>query len=462
MCTLDVIPMAEAKILTDAAVRKYSAGRTRRRIRDVLAKSLFLVIEPSGHKSFQMRFRRPDGRPGKLTLGSFDATGREQKEDPEIGQPLTLAAARSLATATHRRRALGEDVIADHKARKHRQRTKAEERMATSFGACAREFFAEHRVKKWQTRPRRWRDTARVLGLYYPRGSDPATTEPQVIKSGLADIWGDRPVAEIDHHAIHEIVGEAGKRAIPGLERRNRGVSNARKRAMHSALSTLFAWLKRERKIASNPCTDVERPAPPADRDRVLDNAEIVKFWSACDMVGEPFGQLLKLLLLTGCRLNEVAGIRRAELSEDGLTWTIPGERTKNHRTHVMPLAPLAREILATLKPITGEEGLVFTTNGRTPLSGWSKVKRRLDVAMKIPAWRFHDLRRSCVTGLIALGISPLVVELVVNHASGTRGGVAGTYNRAELLPERRAALDRWATHVAGLVAPQPSKVVSL
>jgi Arm DNA-binding domain len=108
--------------LTDRAVLNYKPEAKRRRIRDALAKSLFLVIEPSGTKSWQMRFRTPSGRIGKLTLGRVDFSGRDLKDDPEIGQPLTLAAARQLAAKVHRERELGHDPIADHKARKHRQR----------------------------------------------------------------------------------------------------------------------------------------------------------------------------------------------------------------------------------------------------------------------------------------------------------------------------------------------------
>ena len=149
--------------------------------------------------------------------------------------------------------------------------------------------------------------------------------------------------------------------------------------------------------------------------------------------------------------------MRRDEI--DGATWTIPGARTKNRRVHVVPLAPLARQLIASV-PGNGE--LVFTTDGRSPVSVGSKIKRRLDQAMKIPPWRLHDLRRTFVTGLAELGIRPDVIELAVNHVSGLRGGIAGVYNRSELLPERRAALERWATHMQGLVAAQQENVVSL
>jgi hypothetical protein len=104
----------------------------------------------------------------------------------------------------------------------------------------------------------------------------------------------------------------------------------------------------------------------------------------------------------------------------------------------------------------------MFTTTGTTPISGWSKTKGRLDAAMKTAPWRLHDLRRTAVTGMAELGIRPDVIELAVNHISGSRGGIAGVYNRSELLDERRAALERWAKHVAGLVSGKPENVVTM
>src|SRR5262249_5506349 len=102
------------------------------------------------------------------------------------------------------------------------------------------------------------------------------------------------------------------------------------------------------------------------------------------------------------------------------------------------------------------------TTNGRTPVSGWSKLKKRLDAAMQIPPWRVHDLRRTTATQMAELGVPPHVVEAALNHISGAKAGGAGTYNRAEYPPERKAALERWAKHVAELVAGKPASVVPI
>jgi integrase len=437
--------------LTDAAVRKFKPGKQRREILDALCKGLYLVVEPTGYKSWALRFRRPNGIFAKLHLGPVDFSGIEAKDAPVRGTPLTLAGARALAAEVHRQRQRDRDrdVVADYVAERRRQRAARDANLSNTFAAAARDFVEQHAAKKI----RRWHEIARLLGL------DP-NNDLAIISGGLAARWHDKSIAQIDGHDVHTLIDETRQRGAPGLERRSDGPTESRARAMHSCLSKMFKWLQQHRRVEKNPCASVHRPETPKDRDRVLTAAEVVAFWNACNKIGEPFSQALKLLLLTGGRLNEVAGMRRDELSEDG-TWTIPGERTKNHRTHIVPLPPLARDILASVKPIAGA-GLMFTTTGKTPISGWSKTKRGLDAAMKVAPWRLHDLRRTFVTGLAELGIRPDVIELTVNHVSGLRGGIAGIYNRSELLSERRAALERWAVHIESIVSAKPAAVITL
>ena len=447
-----------AKPLTAAAVAKYKPTGARRIIRDAGAQSLYLVIQPSGHKSWLMRFRRPSGKPGKLVLGPVDASGKEVTGAPVIGMPLTLVGARQLAAAVHRDRAMGLDPVADHKTRKHRQRAAVVEQAAGSYGALLCRFADEHAKVK----TRRWRFTLKLLGLAYPKTGG----APVVTVGGLAERWANKPVRAIDGHDIHGAVDEARRVGVPGIPARNKGISEARARDLHAALGSMFGWLHRHRLVESNPTAGVWRPPNAPPRDRVLNDQELRAFWHACGKVDQAtrgprrYCAMLRLLLLTGCRLNEVGGMRRDELRADG-TWQLPGTRTKNHRAHVVPLPPLAQECIAS---VPGTADLVFTTTGHTPPSGWSKIKRRLDAAMPAgtPPWRLHDLRRTAVTGMAELGIAPHVIELVVNHVSGSRGGIAGVYNRSELLPERRAALQRWAAHVHGLVSGGADKVIPL
>ena len=438
-----------AKTITAAAVKNYRPGEGRREIPDGGCSGLYLVIQASGHRSWAMRFRRPNGKPAKLTLGPVDLSGKEAESEPVLDSPLTLASARRLAAEIHRQRAMGRDVVADYDASRRRQKSQHESRAKSTYASAAKDFIEQYASKK----TRRWRETARLLGLAYP----PTGGEPTRIKGGLCERWNDKPIAEIDGHDIHSLIDETRRSGAPGLERRSDGPTEARARVMLSCLSKMFSWLVQHRRVSQNPCKDVHRPEASAARDRVLTDAEIVKFWRATDAERKELSALLKLLLLTGCRLNEVAGMTRAELSDDGATWNIPGSRTKNKRPHVVPLAPLARKMVG-----TGSEGFVFTTTGRSPVSGWSKIKRRLDAAMKIPPWRLHDLRRTAATGMAEIGIAPHIVEAALNHISGAKAGVAGTYNRAAYAEEKRAALERWASHVQGLVSARPANVVKM
>ena len=466
--TQDKMTMTNKPALTDAAVRKFTAGAKRRRIPDAGMRSLFLIVEPSGHKSFQMRFRTPTGRIGKVTLGPY-AMGDEITAHPEIGQPLTLAAARSLAADIHRQRAQGIDVIADRQAAKVRARIEITTRSTvTGFAANVRSYVDEHARKNI----RDWRENARMLGLLYENG----TSEGTIIKGGLCDRWSDKAVTDIDQADIEAVIIEARRVAIPGMSPRNRGRSEARARKLLTALSAFFKWLQSEGIIKSNPCKDMQRPKSGASRDRVFTDVEARWFWQATDGEHGPFAPLLKLLLLTGCRLDEVAGMRRDELSDDGSTWNLPGSRTKNKKPHTMPLPPMATDLIATLDGQENERGrspFVFSTTGVSPVSGWSRMKKRLDKHMLdiarlekpdavIPPWRLHDLRRTFCTGMGELGIAPHIIELCVNHISGSRKGIAGTYNRSELMPERKSALQRWANHVAALIDGRPGKVISL
>jgi integrase len=304
-----------AQVLTDAAVQRYKPGAVRRIIRDAKATSLYLVVQPSGHKSWMMRFRRNGGAAAKIVLGPVDASGRESAGEPTIGMPLTLAGARQLAAQVHRDRAMGRDPIADHRLRK--QRAAATAGAANTFGAAAADFVQQYASKK----VRRWKEQARLLGL------DPEDLAP--ISGGLATRWANKPVADITGHDIHVLIVETRERGAPGLERRSDGPTESRARAMLSCLSRMFRWLLQHRRAETNPCTGVHRPDTPPARDRVLADAEIVRFWAATDAVGEPLGALLRLLLLTGSRLNEVAQMTRAELSDDLKVWSLPSARTK-------------------------------------------------------------------------------------------------------------------------------------
>ena len=200
-------------------------------------------------------------------------------------------------------------------------------------------------------------------------------------------------------------------------------------------------------------------------RDRVLSDAELAAVWKAADTLGWPFGPALHLLILTAARREEIGALRWSEIVADKIELT--GDRTKNSEPHTIPLSLPAIEIVKHL-PHVAESAFVFTTTGKTPVSGWSKAKTLLDRAVAdvagppLPDWRFHDFRRTVATGMQRLGVALQVVESVLGHVSGSRAGIVGVYQRHTFDDETKAALEAWARHVENIVSGKPSKVLSL
>jgi integrase len=178
-------------------------------------------------------------------------------------------------------------------------------------------------------------------------------------------------------------------------------------------------------------------------RERVLNDKELRQVWAA--LPNGDYGDILKLLILTGARREEIAQLRWREIDLDAKVINLPGSRTKNHLPHIIPLS---RPALAILKN-REQNGREFVFGiGAKGFAGWSKSKERLDAEVLLDPWVVHDLRRGTASGLAKLGVLPHVIEMVLNHVSGFKAGVAGVYNLEKYEPEKRAALDLWGKHV--------------
>jgi integrase len=423
-----------AKALTAAAVERLRPAERRREIPDGGCAGLYLVIQPSGVKSFALRFRQPSGKTAKLTLGRVDLTNKTIDGELAAGAPLTLAGARMLATRLHHERAHGRDVV----AAKHRERAERAARGAKVVGGAMCDFAEQQRRKN-----RRWEEQARLLGV---RQAEAGGLE--IIPRSIADRWRDRPLAEINGDDIHSVIDEAREKSVPGFaaRRKTSKSSESRALALFAALSKFFGWAVERRRIAANPCAGVARPETLPPRTRALSNDEAAKFWRAAEAERPAVAAALRLLLLTGQRLGEVRGMRRSELSKDGATWTIPPERTKNKRVHILQLPAQAQEIIAAVMPSEGE--YVFTNDGSGAIAIGNNVKIRLDERMGIAPWRLHDLRRTMASGLQRLGIPLPVTEKILNHVSGSFAGIVGVYQQHDYAIEKRDALAQWARFV--------------
>jgi integrase len=204
-----------------------------------------------------------------------------------------------------------------------------------------------------------------------------------------------------------------------------------------------------------NPVAGTNNPGPAVARNRVLSDSELATVWNACsDNEG---GRIVKLLILTGARRDEVGGMCWAELNRDNSTWTIPASRTKNRREHTLTLPSRAWSIIEATPRRQSNDRLFG--RGARGFNNFHKVKTVLDACCQIAPWRSHDLRRTVATRMADIGIQPHVIEQVLNHQSGHKAGVAGVYNRSAYTRDVKHALDIWADHVASIVSGEESNV---
>jgi integrase len=233
--------------------------------------------------------------------------------------------------------------------------------------------------------------------------------------------------------------------------------------AARRALSAFFAWAIADGLLGSgaNPVGGSHRPDDPRPRDRVLSSSELVAIWNAVGC-NDDYGRVIRLLALTGARASEIGGMRWSELDLDANTWTLPGERSKNHRAHTIVLPPAALAIIVSV-PRTERDHL-FGARAGGGFTSWPWRKQELDRSLAGIAkpWRVHDIRRTVATGMADIGIEPHVIEAALNHFSGHRAGVAGVYNRSAYEPQVESALARWAAHVAALIENRESNVTAL
>ncbi len=350
--------------------------------------------------------------------------GKWKQERISLGKvgEITLAETRESAKKTLATAAAGQipnEVGKDHRAALVRD-------SENSFGKVRADFIPVYRIKRG--------------GKLY----QPAPRTLKAINTVLESLkaWDDRPMASISQTEIqewHDRYVAAGKESAA-----NRYLAD---------LKIFFKWAKARGFIKINPAAEVVKGGAYQSRERVLSQNELVAIWNAT-AEDHPYHRIVRLLILMGQRRDEVGAMAWSELDMEAAIWNLTAttiERAKNRRQHLIPLSSPTLDILKSIPK--GETGLVFPNRNKGPFSDWSGNKGRLDAALDIEPWRLHDLRRSMITHMSEdLGILPHVVESVVNHVSGFRSGVAGVYNRAQYLTERRQALDAWAEHILGLV----------
>jgi integrase len=331
-----------------------------------------------------------------------------------------------------------------------------EERQARQ--AAAEAAAAQERAEELRQRDNFKAVAERYIDLCMQTNRSGAETA-RLLRHGPIPAWQDRHVGEVRRVDLADL--------IDTIKRRSPAVA----RATYAALRGLFKWCLERDLILSSPCEALTAPPRPVARDRVLADQELKLVWKGADSLGYPFGPVIKLLILTGQRREEVAAMTWAELDLKASIWRIPKERTKNGRAHEVDLSPQA---LAVIKSFARSGEHVFPARpDKDPkkakaqgVRGFSATKRTLDKLIEalrqkadpklegaMDRWRFHDLRRTAATGMAAMGFPPHVVERVLNHVSGTQSGLVGVYQRHEYRPERKAALTAWGARVEAIAS---------
>jgi integrase len=258
---------------------------------------------------------------------------------------------------------------------------------------------------------------------------------------------------------LHSVPVNAVRRADVALElsKMIRKSGSAAAAKARTALSAFYVWAMGEGVAEVNPVIGSNKPVEGPARDRVLADAELLAIWRASG--DGDYGRIVRLLVLTGCRREEIGGLRWTEIDSKERVVRLPSERVKNHRNHDVPLTDLAWSILQE-QPVTGEH--VFGRDA-TGFSAWSWGKEGLDERLgdSVAPWRLHDARRTVATRMADLGVMPHVIEATLNHQSGHKRGPAGVYNRSNYQREVRNALTLWSDHVRALVEGGERKIVA-
>jgi integrase len=302
------------------------------------------------------------------------------------------------------------------------------------FESVARDWIKRDRPRKHPRKDRTTRELERVL------------------ERELIPAWGHRSIADIAKRDVLELIDGIADRGSVIMARR-----------VQSMVHRLFFWSVARGIIQVNPAAALPKPGHEVQRDRVLSDVELLAVWNAAVMLGWPYGDAIRLLILSGARRDEIGQLRWGEIEPDSRQIKLEGKRTKSGEPHLIQLSTPALTIIENISPIADCE-FVFTMNGKRAVTGWSTAKDKLDgVSQFSSPWRFHDLRRTVATGLQRLGVNLQVIEAVLGHVSGSRSGVVRTYQRHSFDAEKAAALEAWGAHVMSLVeGREPAKVLPM
>lgn len=354
-----------------------------------------LKVTPRGRKVFFLQYRtRDEQKQRKFTIGKYG--------------DVTPAKARLEAQTI-----LGERHAGQDPAKKRREEAK---RARAETVADVMVLFVKGHVSR-------------------NRSSDETV---RIIERDILPLWGSRSIHSITKRDVVSLIDGVVDRGAPIMANR-----------VFAIVRKFFNWCVGKAILEASPCLALQAPGQERARDRILDDDEIAAVLRAAREIGFPFGQIVELLLLTGQRRSEVAGMRWEEIDFENALWTMEGVRTKNGKPHLVHLSPQA---IALIEPLPRFGACVFATRRDTPYQAFTQGKNKIDALCGFDDWVLHDLRRTVVSGMARLGVLPHVADKILNHQSGSISGVAAVYQRHQFENERRAALELWGRHLEHLL----------
>lgn len=421
--------------LTDKRVEKLTAPAGRRvEIADTIVRELRMRVSDKGAKSWSLLYRVAGAGDGetrgamkRMTLGAYPLVSLEKAR--EKARDALDAADRGVDPAAQR----GEELA---------------QRKARTFAAVFERFVDLH-VKQNTKEGRFAKGRAAAMeaaadGRARPKGPTSKlgrVAAERIIADKALPVWRDRLIETITRAEVHDLLDDIVSA---------KGEALARELRKH--LTKMFNWAADRGHITASPLAGMRRPELGyVARERVLSMEELGRVWDAAGEAAYPFGDMVRLLILTGQRRSEIAELERGWIDDEHQAVEIPASRYKTKRPHVFPLSAPAWAMVQALPKWNGGDCVFTTTSGARPVSGFSKAKARLDELVTkrgakadlppLPAWTVHDVRRSVATHMARLGIPQEHIERVLGHVVQ---GVAGTYNRYSYLDEKRAALELW------------------
>jgi integrase len=429
--------------ITKTAVDALQPGSDTVYLWDTEISGFGLKLTPAGHRSYLLQYR-PGGR----------GTPTRRIKIGDHGE-FTPDQARKAAKALRAQVTLGIDPA---EAKRAERQAAADKRAAVAEAErLAKKLLVSTLVDDWIDA---LRAASKATGSPRPRSVEFYSS---TARAHILSKIGSKPLPMVTPADIDEIID-----AVPLASR-------ALRRNVFATLSAMSTWARRKRLITDSPMAGIEPPAAASARDRVLSDSELAVIWGAAHGLRPVHRAFYRLLILTGQRREEVAGLQWQELDRSAALWTLPADRTKNGIGNVVPLSDMA---IAELDAIGGtswpKSGPTLSLDGKRSIAGFSKLRRELDAAigkalaeqpnpLPLPAWRIHDFRRTVATNLQRLGVRFEVTEGVLNHTSGARSGVAGVYQLHNWSTEKRLALDAWAKKISKIIAPpRVAKVIPM